>query len=113
MALGCNINGRTVRFDDLTPAAWMAVQDGSTSDWSEVYVAPLRDLNAALLLVAECVKVAEPDCPDPAAKANELGSSLRALSDMFIEVDEDLPHTFQDGVPKEEAGPSTGSSSPS
>lgn len=113
MALGCNINGRTVRFDDLTPAAWEAVEDGSGVSWSEVYVAPLRKLSAALLLVAECVKVAEPDCPDPTVKANELGSSLRALSDMFIEVDEDLPHTFQDGVPKAEGEPSTDSSSSS
>lgn len=113
MALGCNINGRTVRFDDLTPAAWMQVQDGSKSDWSEVYVAPLRDLNAALLLTAECVKVAEPDCPDPLVRANELGGTLRELSELFVEVEEDLPHTFQDGVPKAEADPSTDSSSSS
>lgn len=108
MALGCKIGSRTVRFDDLTPAAWMTVQDGSKSDWSEVYVAPLRDLNAALLLVAECVKVVEPDA-DPLTRANELGPTLRDLSELFVEVDEDLPHTYQDGVPKAEADPSTDS----
>lgn len=113
MALGCNINGRTVRFDDLTPAAWEAVEDGSGVSWSEVYVAPLRKLSAALLVTAECVKVAEPGHADPVARANELGKTLRELSELFVEVEEDLPHTFKDGVPKAEDEASTDSSSSS
>lgn len=107
MALGCNINGRTVRFDDLTPAAWMSI--GGDGEWAEVYVAPLRDLNAALRLVAECVRVAEPDCTDVDTRAAELGATYGKLKALFVDVPDDLPHTWEDGVPKAEDDASTGS----
>ena len=87
----------------------MDVEKGSSGDWSETYVAPLRNLDAALLLVAECVKVAEPGA-DPTTRAGELGATLRQLSELFVEVDDDLPHTYRDGIPFEEADPSTTSS---
>lgn len=107
MALGCNINGRTVRFDDLTPAAWMAI--GADGEWAEVYVAPLRDLNAALRLVAECVRVAEPDCADVDTRASELGSTYGKLKALIVDVPDDQPTEFVDGIPKEAAGSSTDS----
>ena len=112
MGLGCKIGKKTVRFDDLTPAAWMEVERGCKSDWAQIYVAPMSDLEGALLLVAECVKVVEPDV-DAMARANELASSLGKMAKLWVDVDDDLPHEFADGVPKEVDADSTTSSSSS
>lgn len=97
--LGCKIGTKTVRFDDLTPAAWITI---GGNNWSDAYLAPLRDLDVAQRVVVECVKVAEPDA-DPGARAAELTPTLRHLSELFVEVDDDQPNEFRDGVPTEGA----------
>ena len=96
--LGFKVGTKTVRFDDLTPAAWMRVDAGSSLDWSDVYLAPLRNLTAGILVLEECVKVAEPDA-EPVARAGELAPTLRALSELVIEVEDDMPTEVRDGVP--------------
>lgn len=103
MPLGCKIGEKTVRFDDLTPQAWMEIENSCKSDWAQVYVAPMSDLAGAVAVVCECVKVAEPDVTDPMVRALELTKTLGKMSEVWVDVDEDLPTGFQDGIPDPKA----------
>jgi hypothetical protein len=101
---GCKIGDKVVRFDDLTPQAWEEVgRAASHGEWARVYVAPMADLSGALALVCECVKVATPNEGEPMAKALELGSSLGKLDKLFVDVVDDKPSQWTDGVPDPKA----------
>lgn len=112
MPLGCKIGETTIRFDDLTPQAWMEIERSCKSDWSTVYVAPMSDLAGAVAVVCECVKVAEPGEGEPMARALALTATLGKMAELWVDVDDDLPTQFTDGVPDPKAdGDSTTSSS--
>jgi hypothetical protein len=67
--------------------------------WVDVYQAPLRDDRAAQALYRACCAHAEVDPPETLTP----GVLIEAFS---LDVKDDLPTTFQDGLPKE-AGEAT------
>ena len=97
MPWAAKLGTKTVRFDDLPVGAWTRVHE-EFGDWSEVYVAPLKNPAACLVVLEECVKVAEPEA-DPTKRVSELTPSMKALADLIVEADDDLPDVVVDGVP--------------
>lgn len=99
MPMAVRIGGRTVPFDDMTPAAWQRIGAATPSgSWAEVYLAPMKDLFGAQAIVEEAVRILEPDADAP-TRAGELASSLGALEKLFVAVDDDLPTVVEDGNP--------------
>ena len=98
MPWGAKIGSKTVRFDDLSPQAWIRVDAESASSWAEVYTAPLKDPAACLIVLEECVRLVEPSA-DAVTRVQELTPRMRDLAELLVEVDDDLPDTAVDGVP--------------
>lgn len=104
MGWGCKISEKTIRFDDLTPQAWIEIGRATEQgEWSRVYVAPMADLAGAIAVVCEAVKVAEPSEGEPMARALALTDTLGKMDKIFVQVDDDLPTAFEDGIPNPKA----------
>ena len=98
MGYAMRIGERQVTFDDLTPAAWQRVDDAGSVSWADAYLAPLRSLDSAMQILRECIATVEPDC-DAGTRANELAPSIKALSELIVEVEDDMPSEIRDGIP--------------
>jgi len=113
--LGVDINGTIIGFDDLAPEAWGRVNrvanqlivldergQEQRATWLDIYANPMKDPDAARTLHEEAVRVAEPACPDVAARSRELAPSIMTVNKSFCVVEDDVP-VMQDGVPLEGA----------
>lgn len=89
-----------VNFDDLPMTLWAEVAQETGVPWSEVYWAPAASATAGPLLLKKIAAFAGLDPPEPI--------TARVLFDAWDYVaKDDLPASFEDGLPSPEAVPTT------
>lgn len=104
MPWAVNVDGTSIRLEDLKLANVLAVLDGKTTPTSEVIMqligSPLSDFPTAIKIASECAKLAGQD--DPQAWVDGyLDKSWIDFTKLFVEVEDDLPYEVRDGVPPE------------
>lgn len=91
-----------VRVSDLTLDALIELEDLCGEEWWRIIAHPLRTAKAAkYVYAAACAQTgAEPETLTP-----------RKFEEVFVQVPEDLPDSYQDGLPLPEGAASTSGSS--
>jgi hypothetical protein len=100
------VGNREWRTDDLTLDEAIKIEEAIGRTWLEIN--PFRSaVDAKAIMVTFLTREMAPDAA--AAKVGAL--SLREVLDGVKTAKDDLPDTFEDGIPKAEDGPSTDGSS--
>jgi|688.fasta_scaffold73998_3 hypothetical protein len=93
--------GGQVRLGDLTLDALVALEEQASEEWWRIIAHPYRSAKIAKLVYAAA-------CEHNGCEPAKL--TVRTLTDVFVQVPEDLPDMFEGGVPKAEDGaPTSGS----
>lgn len=109
MAFVCHLpDGAVVNVDDLPFEEWDVIATKAGAPWYEVYGAPVANPAGAVALVAACARYVGQE--PPSAGWLTAGNVLK----VFQRVDEDLPGSYEDGIPKPggDQGTTTSSGSP-
>jgi hypothetical protein len=94
-----------VNVDDLPLEVWHDIATAADTGWWNVNAAPAIYPLGAIALLAACAKhVGEEPPPSGYLTAGN-------ILNVFEKIPDDLPGSFEDGIPKAEAGPGTTSSS--
>lgn len=96
------VEGRTYSIEDLTLAEANAIDQatGETWGWRNPLSSPTKAVTILELLLARTLGKEE-------AKAKAEAMTITEAFDAFDVVDDDLPDTFVDGIPKAEDAPTT------
>jgi hypothetical protein len=96
--------GHVVRLDDVPLSDLDRIaKDAGLDTWAELLTAPLRNGASAEALYRYCCDTAKDTPPDPITP--------NVVVAAFNWADDDLPETFQGGLPKAEDDPETSGSS--
>ena len=106
MPYACHLpSGKTVNVDDLPLEVWHDIATAADTGWWNVNAAPAMYPLGAVALLAACAKHVG-DEPPPTSYLTPAN-----ILKVFDKVPDDLPGSFEDGIPKAEGGPVTTSSS--
>lgn len=106
MPFEITIDGHAYRTDDLTIEEAVALEDECDKTWLELN--PLR--SAKEFRATAALFLRRTRAPEVAAK-EAAAMSVKVAQESMRWVDDDLPTEFENGIPKEEGGPSTTTSS--